>query len=692
MGLIKKDVEDNHLAKHPQERELLTPFLDGFDVVWGNKIRAHNTEISVYFLLPLQHYKESFGFENEILLAYSPYGKMEPRALQAIEQFFSASPAKGRVETINYFLISDDVGVSEWLDAYVSSKQEAKIIVSFSKKEITDHKGDGWFLRNKLSNSFFGRDLFNYSLPLVEDTYFFGRQATAMEYFDAIRRSENKGIFGLRKTGKTSLLFKVKRLCETEGSLLVHYLDCKQPHIRKSRWFELLEDIASHIKTELSIQGDYDFSEKKASKSFVDLIKVANSKNKRVCLMFDEVEYISFISPKDPHWKDDYLEFWQTLWSSQSQFKCLSLILAGVNSSVVETDLVEKVQNPLFGIVPNKYLTGFTIEECRVMLRKLGRRMGINFDIASCDAIRNWYGGHPLLVRQACSTLNSFLSENQDRPFSINCEIFEKHKNGIDTELTFYSDHAVSEIREFYPDEYYMFELLATGQELKFNERAKNSQNLKHLLSYQIIKEAGDGIGYIANIPVIAQRVAHESRAKDGRSLIYPIVDLDRRATWLARRIDELATDFGVLQRLIENAVTIKLFGSNSFPEGVALKTCKVVQDKNEFLVFINILNRCFVESVEKYGKDSGKSEFFWNDVKAAYANLWPVLHRIKVYRNDADHLHLNQATTNKYMSFLEEDFEGKNFSQVTDPYFTLQQRVLDRLLLAVQKEISVRS
>lgn len=692
MGIIKKDVVENHLVKYPNERELLVPFLDGFDVVWGNKIRAYNTEISVYFLLPLQHYKEAYGFENEVLLAYSSYENMEPRTLQAIEQVFSASPAKGRVETLNYILISDDENVSDWLDAYISSKQEARIIVPLSKKEILDHKGDGWFLRNKLSDSFFGRDLFNYSLPLVEDTYFFGRQAATMEYFDAIRRNENKGIFGLRKTGKTSLLFKVKRLCEAENNLLVHYLDCKQPHIRKSRWFELLEDIGGHIKAELSISSEFDFSERRASKSFVDLIKLAKDKGVRICLMFDEVEYISFISPKDVHWKEDYLEFWQTLWSSQSQFKCLSLILAGVNSSVVELDLVEKVQNPLFGIVPNKYLTGFTVDECRVMLRKIGRRMGINFDIESCDAIRNWYGGHPLLVRQACSTLNSFLSESQERPFSVNCEVFQKYKDDVDTELTFYSDHAVSEIREFYPDEYFMFELLATGQEIEFNELAKDSRYLKHLLSYQLIKERVDGAGYVANIPVIAQRVAHESRTNSGRDLIYPIVEPNRRSSWLARRIDEVATDFGVLQRLVDASGPVKLFGSNSFPEGVELKACAVVHDKRGFLVFINTLNRCFVESIEKYGKDLGNDKFFWNDVKSNYVELWPVLHRIKVYRNDVDHLHLNINTTQNYMDFLYEDFEGKVFSQVVDPYFVLQQRVLDRLLLAVQREISKRS
>ncbi|MFQ2222110.1 ATP-binding protein [Aeromonas enteropelogenes] len=693
MGIIKKDVQENQLTNYPEERKIINLFLDGFDVMWANKRRSHNTELSIYFLSPLQHYKEAYGFENEILLAYAPYKTMEPRTLQAIEQVLSDSPAKGRVETLNYFLISEDENISSWLDSYVSSKQEARIIVPFSKDEILNSNGDGWYLRNKLNNSFFGRDLFNYSLPLVEDTYFFGRQAETMEYFDAVRRSENKGVFGLRKTGKTSLLFKVKRLCESEKIIYPYYIDCKQPHIRKSRWFELLEDISSQIKSQLGIKEiDLVFNERLASKSFVDLVKTVSSKNIKLCLMLDEAEYISFISPLDEHWKKDYLEFWQTLWSAQSQFKCLSLIIAGVNASIVETDLVNGVQNPLFGIVPHKYLTGFNSEECRSMLKKLGRRMGINFNLDTCDSIRSWYGGHPLLVRQACSTLNSFLSKQEERPFSVTLDVFNKFKEHIDTELTFYSDHAISEIRLFYPDEYFMFELLSTGQELEFNEFAKDNQYLRHLINYQLIRKEENNSGYKPNIPVIAQRVAHESKSKDNRDLIYPIIKQDIRVSWLARRIDEISNDFSVLQRIISASSIDKLFGSNSFPEGVEFKSMTLASEKNTFLSFINTMNRCFVESVEKYGKDIGKKEYFWGEIKMAYPYLWPVLHRVKVYRNDADHLHLTEKVTGDYIQYLSEDFENKAFSQIDEPYFVLQQRLLDRLLLALQKEISSKS
>lgn len=691
MGCIKKEVSEIFFQKYPEQKDFIIPFLDGFDIVWANNVRAYNTNIFVYFLSPAQHYKESFGFENEVLLAYSPYENMEPRTLQAIEQVFASSPAKGRVETINYFLVSDCNTVAEWLDSYVSSKQEARIIVPFSKNELVINKNDSWYVRNKLNKNFFGRDLFNYSLPLVEDTYFFGRQATIMEYYDTVRRSENKGIFGLRKTGKTSLLFKIKRLCESENNTIIIYTDCKQPHIRKSRWFELLEDISNEIKSKTKISDNFDFSERRASKSFVELIRQTKEKGLKICLMFDEVEYISFISPKDFHWKDDYLELWQTLWSSQSQFKCLSMILAGVNSSVVELDLVNKVQNPLFGIVPNKYLNGFSTEDCRAMLKKLGKRMGLNFTSSVCEKIRMWYGGHPLLVRQACSTLNSILSKDSQKPIDIDDEIFNKNKSIIDRELTFYSEHAISEIREFYPEEYHLFELLATGQEIIFLAKAKNSHSVKHLINYQLI-HLNELNEYNLNIPVIAERVALEAKAKDGRELIYPIVEINERDKWLSRRIDEISTDFSILQRLIESNGDNKIFGSNSFPEGAELKSSKVVNNKDGFVVFINTLNRCFVESIEKYGKDINKNQYFWNEIKNNYPNLFKILHRIKVYRNGADHLHLNDITTENYLNYLNEDFEGNPFSQIKEPYFVLQQRVLDRLLLALQKEITYRS
>jgi hypothetical protein len=150
------------------------------------------------------------------------------------------------------------------------------------------------------------------------------------------------------------------------------------------------------------------------------------------------------------------------MWSCQSQLKNFSFIVSGVNPSVVEKDIVNEVQNPLFGIVTHKYLTGFYEDETRTMIRNLGRRMGLKFSYDSITDIFNWYGGHPLLTRLACSWLNTILSMNSSKPIEITNSIFSNEKKKCDNELVFYCGHVVSELKEFYPDEYFMLELLSS--------------------------------------------------------------------------------------------------------------------------------------------------------------------------------------------------------------------------------------
>jgi len=686
MGTIRKEVRDTYLVDHPEDESMLTPFLSGFYVTWARVRKEYNAILKVFFLSPEEHLMESYGFENEIMLVYSPFDTMEPRTLQAVEQIYAQSPAKGRVETLNFFLISDADNVREWLDSYTSSRQESRIIVSFTRRELEDNKGNSWFIRNRLNEQFFGRDLFNYSLPLVEDTYFFGRQQLVMEYLDAIKRKENKAIFGLRKTGKTSFLFKLKRLVETENIALCIYLDCKQPDIRKSRWYELLEEISNQAAELIGVKHKREFSERKASKSFFEIIEKAKNRNIQICLMLDEIEFVSFVAKLDLHWHQDFVEFWQTMWACQSQLKNLSFIVSGVNPSVAETDIVNGVQNPLFGIMPHKYLTGFAEDETRTMIKNLGKRMGLRFSYEAILNIYNWYGGHPLLTRLACSWLNTTLSIDYDKPIEITNSVFEDLKDKCDNELVFYCGHVVSELKEFYPDEYYMLELLASEQLVDFKELADSETYIRHLTNYGIVtRREGE---YISAIPVVTRHVGIELAKKEKRQLVYKLIPKEDRHAWLKRRIEEIITDIRVLERIIDKNNGAQIFGVSSFPEADRFQSISVVETKDQFVSFINICNRCFVESIDRYGKSIGNSAYFWNEIKNSYPSLFRVLHKIRVYRNESDHLELNTAVNDQYVYYINEDLEGKSPSQVEELYYVLQQRVLDELLYSSQLEI----
>ena len=693
MGTILNEVRERHLKDYPVEEKFLKPFLSGFDVTYGTRRYTFNTYLSIYILKPEDHIKESFGITNEIMLAYSAYSKPEPRMIQAADESLFEYPLKNRADILSYFLVSDDPYIKEWLSAYYLDRQESRIIIPFSKKELLTNTGDNWFVRNRLSENFFGRDLFGYTLPLTEDTYFFGRQQVIATYIDSIKRSENRGIFGLRKTGKTSLLFKISRIVKNENIGEPFFYDCKSPSFRKLRWNAFLGEICDNIskRFKLSIipqEGEYD--EINIIKIFRKILTEVNKVHgKKIILIFDEIEYISFKSLTDEHWHKDYIDFWQTMWSAQSIHKNLVYIISGVNPSIVEIDKIDKIQNPLFGIVQYEYLRGFNIDELKTMIRAVGKRMGLNFELSAIEYLFNWYGGHPMLTRLACSWINKDLQLRKfKRPITILKNDVCDYQLNRDSDLIFYCKHVVSELQDFYPDEYAMLELLSSGQVSSFIELSAYNEFIKHLLNYGLLEYDKNRMPKIS-IPVLGRYIGIELAKSEGRQTIYKIVDTSNREKWLEQRKASIIRDFRMLEKLILNNILPQLFGPNSFPEADLFQNAKVVKTRHEFVVFINTCNRCFVESIENYGASIGNKKYFWVEIKTSYPSLVYSLERIKVYRHNEDHIQLNKQANQKLNDYLSEDLEDKSPSQVTDLYYILQQRVLDGILSGINSEIN---
>lgn len=252
MGIIKSEAQRAFFDSHRSNADLVKLFLNGFDITFACEKHISNTFIYAYILKPEDFMKESFGFEKEMLLVYSPYSQMEPRSIQAIDELYRHYPFSGRVDTLNCFFMSDDINAEEWIKTSASS-ESVRIIVPFSTKEATDNKNDPWYIRNKLRKYFFGLDLFGYTLPLSDDSYFFGRQQIVARYIDSIKRGENRGIFGLRKTGKTSLLYKISRIVSEQKLGDVFFYDCKSPSFRKLHWHEFLYEIYSNICNRMGV-------------------------------------------------------------------------------------------------------------------------------------------------------------------------------------------------------------------------------------------------------------------------------------------------------------------------------------------------------------------------------------------------------------------------------------------------------
>lgn len=690
MGRIKDNVRDKHFNFHAFENEFIAPFLYGFNVNWGSRMDVSNTQLSVYILEPEDYVKEGFGINREILAVYAPYDKMEARTIQAVEKLFEKTPIRGRVENLNYFLISDDLNVKVWLEEYLSDTDSSRVIIPFSKEELIQNKGDAWFVRNRLIENFYGKDLFGNYLPLTEDTFFFGRRQIIANHIEAVKDSANRGIFGLRKTGKTSLLFKIGRTVIEERLGHVFFYDCKSPSIRKLTWNKFLTLITRNISQRLNLKDFFiDDDEIKVIQSFRKVMKIAQQRRMKVVLMFDEIEYVSFKAIRDKHWHEQFIDFWQTIWSTQSLHKNLVFFIAGVNPTVVEVDLIDGIQNPLFGIVKTEYLKGFEYDEMKTMVKTLGRRMGLQFDFESLKYIHKWYGGHPMLTRLACSWINENIDiQNESRPILINKNRLINEQQERDTDLTFYCNHVVSELKLFYEEEYQMLELLASAQLSEFAELSAYHEFVKHLKSYGLLKYDEYQNPSIA-IPVVGRYVGLELARKEGRNNVLMVVEENKRINWLAHRVEAIIRDLRSLEKVIERNSFPYLFGPNSFPEAERFKAISVASDWNSFIVFINVMNRCFVESIETYGGSTGRRNYFWDTIKEEYPSLFYSLKRIKTYRNEQDHLKLTNSVNEQLSEFLSIDLENRKLSQVKDLYFVLQQRTVDNFLTSIHLEMN---
>jgi hypothetical protein len=624
------------------------------------------------------------------MLAVAPDGiGLQPRHLDAIERCLGEVPAQGRVDQTLFFLVTSDPRAEKSLFEYTRQNAQARIPVLF-KKEILTSDSKAWSVRNTIADQLFSRDLFDYLLPLDDDLVFFGRDAVVYEFLDAIKKPENRGLFGLRKSGKTSVLKKVERLARKDGHIILYY-DCKLPQFRSLRWTDFLARITDDARRKIGRPAPASRNQEHVSDRFASVLK-ALPRHKNLVLIFDEIEYVSPLAILDKHWRADFIPFWQTLWATQSEHRRLSFLVAGINPTVSETSTIDGVQNPMFGIVRPVYLRGFDETELKAMLDHFGSRMGLQFSPDATKYLLERYGGHPSLTRMACSLANTALKINGEaKPVRVSRELLSEGEALREQDMTFYGfcDHVVSELRDYHPDEYYLLEKLALGNVAEFTDFAVDPRFTQHLKQYGLLVQQ-PGSKPTIRIPVLAKHVAWWAARRDGTPMLRDVVAPDRRVRWLQEQTKKILEDIRYLQKAIEakGSDQPQLYGTNGIPEAERFITLTPVDSADGFSHFINVTFRCFVESLQSSGKKRRVSDYLPRIVKGSYAELWHALERIRLYRHNAFHIELRQKTEQDLAVYLAEDLFGRRPSQVPELYFVLQQCVVDGLLVGVRCEI----
>ena len=340
-----------------------------------------------------------------------------------------------------------------------------------------------------------------------------------MELVNRHRSHENSGLFGLRRIGKTSVIFGIMRTLEQVGSKGV-FIDCGNPTLHKNTWNHALYYILNEIRTShgmnrIGLEME-EFTEQRAPSLFEkELRKISGRFNgQSFLLIFDEIEHISFGISPSTHWAHgkDFVFLWQTLRSIFQKYDDLfTFLIVGTNPTCVETPTILGVDNPIFSQVPLQYLPNFDVHQTRSMVRQLSRIMAINFDETIFAKLTDDFGGHPYLVRQVCSTICRMCSD--ERPARVTKNLYKQAKQKFLREHSSYIELTLSVLNKFYNEEYEMLNLLANGDVKTFNEFASMSNEFtNHLIGYGIL-DYYDG-NYDFKIEVIKSYLADKNKYK----------------------------------------------------------------------------------------------------------------------------------------------------------------------------------
>lgn len=451
---------------------------------------GQKSEYKYLLIKPTEKYSELFNFELEIVACLSSYSSFEPRALDTFDLVYSRN-SDFRIEKSITILLSKDDNVIERLRDILKKDQEYQVIVPFSYTEILKND-DSFFIRNRFKDFFYSRDLFSFQNPLKKDFYFFGRKDLIHNIVNRHNSNENSGLFGLRKTGKTSIVYGVQRVLKNSGQISV-YIDCQNPSFHMSRWNNALWFVINALKTEnnltCKIHSDSEYTKEKASLFFAKDIITINKKAKgKILIIFDEIEHITYGVSPSPHWRNDndFLFFWQSLRSIyQSNQDIFSYLIVGTNPKCVELPSINGTDNPIFNQIAYQYIPAFDLTQTKEMVSKLGGIMGLKFDDIIYGKLTEDFGGHPFLIRLVCSQIHKIVQN--DRPARVDKSVYEVAKQNFELNYSSYIEMVINVLHEYYPDEYEMLTMLAIGNKQQFQEFATIPEYTSHLLGYNIL-------------------------------------------------------------------------------------------------------------------------------------------------------------------------------------------------------------
>ena len=348
-GRINSEVYNHYLARYPEEANLLDAFLPYCDVTRAERSHLGNSEVAHYFMKPRdQAIKGLLGISGqyELLVTYSPYPDLQARAIEQHDKKLAEN--RLRLDQSISLIVSRDPKSGQFVKDMLASDPDRAAMIGLSTHEVYGSVGSANLLQF-VQQRHFTRDLFAVESPLDHDAQFFGRERTIAELSGRLKAGQNSGLFGLRRIGKTSVLFALQRRTFSSGIATGHYRDLSSAY--HLRWWDLLALLIRESADQLNVgkttrrnlRAFEGYEERTAPVHFGHDVEALtkHAKGNRLAFFLDEFEYVTFdLSPQE-HWKNDFLSMATTMRSVHQNSKGkFCYVIAGVNPYGLEHERV----------------------------------------------------------------------------------------------------------------------------------------------------------------------------------------------------------------------------------------------------------------------------------------------------------------------------------------------------------------
>lgn len=514
VGISKSNSQEIRICG-PQTAQVAIQEFSKYGLITFSREQYFKSTYYAYsFFKPVAKLRELYNLGDEMLIlcCSNALQNFKSRTKDYIDYLLGTNTEyKNRLDKVTCFLLDDCESIQQIIKDDRRQNPDARLIVPFSYEEISDGLKEETLL-GRLRSFLYERDLFGVASPLNSDNTFFGKDRTNLisELYGKYRQGEHGGVFGLRRIGKTSVLNLLKQRVQQDNGVVVYY-DMSMLH--HQRWNSLLHSLIIRIKDEYTFSGlevdavqlpkDFAlpeaasrYNEPKAPASFGEDIKNIYHAlgERRILLIFDEIEQIGFTTSPTEHWKtgNDALYFWQVIRAVyQMNPELFSFVIAGVNPKCIEISTINGTDNPIFNMLTSLYISLFDIGDVKEMLTSIGGHIGLHFEEEIYAKMIDDYGGHPFLTRKVCSMINSeVLKDGEERPFKVTKYRYSSRSEQFQSELESVIQQILAVLEEHYPDEYSLLKKLALNGSNSFKrELRRGDHSVAHLIGYHLIKK-----------------------------------------------------------------------------------------------------------------------------------------------------------------------------------------------------------